>query len=157
ARARRAADAILAGLGPGDRAALAVFAGRGVLLTPLTPDRDALVEMLAALDADLVRPQGSDLASGVRAALGAFEAASSRPRIVFVLSDGEDPARARDLGIAEALRAEARVHAAAFGLEAGAPIPDRGDWLRDAQGGFVATRRQADRLARLAAATGGQL
>ena len=41
-RAVRVAADVLAGLGSGDRAALAAFAGRGVLLTPLTPDAGAL-------------------------------------------------------------------------------------------------------------------
>jgi len=156
ARAQRAASAVLAGLGPEDRAALAVFAGRGVLLTPLTPDRDALAELVASLDSDLVRPRGSDLGDGVRRALSAFEPGSERPRAILVLSDGEDPARRTDLGIAEALRAEVRVHAAAFGSEAGAPIPDHGVALRDARGAVVVTRRQAQRLERLAGATGGE-
>ncbi len=48
-RARALASSVLAKLGPDDRAALAAFAGRGVLLTPLTPDFDALDEMLASL------------------------------------------------------------------------------------------------------------
>jgi Ca-activated chloride channel family protein len=156
-RARRAAAAILARLGPEDRAALAVFAGRGVLLTPLTPDRDALVELLAGLDTELVRPRGSNLADGVRRALEAFEPGSDRPRALFVASDGEDPARRSDLGIADALRAQARVFAAALGSESGAPIPDHGVALRDARGAIVVTRRQAERLARLAVATGGEL
>ncbi len=156
ARAQRAAVTILAGLGPEDRAALAVFAGRGVLLTPLTPDRDALAELLANLDTDLVRPRGSDLGDGVRRALAAFEPASERPRAILVLSDGEDPARRTELGIADALRADVRVHAAALGSEAGAPIPDHGVVLRDARGAVVVTRRQQGRLERLAAATGGE-
>jgi Ca-activated chloride channel family protein len=157
ARARQAGAAILAGLGPEDRAALAVFAGRGVLLTPLTPDRDALAELLDGLESDLVRPRGSDLGAGVRRALEAFEPASERPRAILVLSDGEDPARRPELGIAAALRTEARVHAAALGLEAGATVPDHGVALRDARGAVVVTRRRAERLARLAEATGGEL
>ena len=156
-RARRAAQALLAGLAPGDRAALAAFAGRGVLLSPLTPDRVALAELLAGLDSELVRPRGSDLGAGVTSALGAFEAGSERPRAIFVLSDGEDPARRSDLGAAAALRAEVRVHAAAIGSDAGGPIPDHGVPLRDDAGEIVTTRRDAARLARLANATGGEL
>jgi Ca-activated chloride channel family protein len=156
-RARRAAEGTLARLHPGDRAALAAFASRGVLLTPLTPDRGALAELLAALDTDLVHPAGSSLGAGVRAALTAFEAGSARPRLVFVLSDGEDPERRSDLGAGDALRAEARVLAAAFGSEAGANVPDHGLPLRDATGAIVVSRRRTDRLERLASATGGAL
>src|SRR5262249_24089316 len=38
--ARRALEELLARLEPADRVALVAYAGRGVLLTPLTPDRD---------------------------------------------------------------------------------------------------------------------
>jgi Ca-activated chloride channel family protein len=157
ARAQRAAQGVLARLAPGDRAALAAFASRGVLLTPLTPDHGALSELLEALDTDLVHPAGSDLASGVRAALSAFERGSERPRAVFVLSDGEDPERRGDLGSADALDAGARVVAAAFGSEAGSRVPDHGVALRDAEGTVVVSQRRADRLERLAAASGGAL
>jgi Ca-activated chloride channel family protein len=155
-RARRAAEEMLARLEPQDRAALAAFAGRGVLLAPLTPDRDALAELISALDTELIRPRGSDLGDGLRAALSAFEMASERPRVVVVLSDGEDPEQGRDLGSAAALRAEARVIAAALGSDAGATIPDHGVALQ-VGGTTVITRRRAERLGRLTAATGGEL
>jgi len=155
ARARRAAQGVVARLRPGDRAGLAAFADRGVLLAPLTPDRGALDELVAALDTQLIRPAGSNLGAGVRSALTAFEAGSARPRVIVVLSDGEDPRRRGDLGAPEARRAEARVLTVAFGSEAGATLPDHGVPLRDTDGNAVVTRRRADRLQRLAAATGG--
>ena len=154
-RARQAAHDTLARLRPGDRAALAIFAGRGALLTPLTPDRNALHELISALDTHLIRPAGSSLGSGVRSAIGAFEAGSERPRLIVVLSDGEDPRRSGDLGIPDALRAEVRVLTAAFGTETGASVPDHGVPLRDADGAVVVSRRRADRLERLASASGG--
>ena len=159
ARARRAAQQVLARLEPGDRAALAAFAGRGVLLTPLTPDLDALADMLPAIDSDLMRARGSRLGDGVRAALGAFEPASLRPRVLLVLSDGEDPSPAsvRDLGAAEAARAGVRVLAAAFGTTGGAPVPDGDVSLRDGEGREVRSRADPARLERLARATGGAL
>lgn len=157
ARARRAAESLLARLDPGDRAALAAFGERGVLLTPLTPDRETLAELLSALDSDLVHPAGSNLGAGVEAALEAFEAGSERPGVVFVLSDGEDPEARRELGAAAARRAGVRVVTAALGTEAGASVPDRGAPLLDASGETVVTRRRAERLARLADATGGEL
>jgi Ca-activated chloride channel family protein len=156
ARAQRAAEELLARLAPGDRAALAAFAGRGVLLTPLTPDRAALVELLGALDSGLLEPPSSNLGEGVRAALAAFEAGSERPRVLFVLSDGEDPEQRTETGAADALRADVRVLAAALGTESGAAVPSRGAPLRDESGALVISRRRAERLARLAAASGGE-
>ena len=112
-------EELLARLEYADRAALVAFSARGVLLTPLTPDRAALLELLSALDTEMLRPASSNLGSGVRAALEAFESGAERPRVVFVLSDGEDPERRRDLGAAEASRARVRVLTAIIGQQAG--------------------------------------
>ncbi len=156
-RAVRAADELLAQLAPGDRVALAAFASRGVLLTPLSPDHEALRELLAGVDTHLISPRGSALAQGVRAALGAFEAGSERPRALLVLSDGEDSLRGRELPLAELARAEIRVFAVAFGSEAGAMLSDHGAPLVDASGRAVLTRRTLAPLERLVTATGGEL
>jgi Ca-activated chloride channel family protein len=157
ARALRAADELLARLAPGDRAAIAAFAGRGVLLTPLTPDHEALRELLGGLDTELIHPRGSALAGGVRAALTAFEAGSERPRVLLVLSDGEDSGGGRDLPLAEAGGDQVRVIAAALGSEEGAMLPDHGAVLVGASGLPVVTRRSLAALERLAEATGGEV
>jgi Ca-activated chloride channel family protein len=158
-RAVRVAGEVLAGLGPGDRAALAAFAGRGVLLTPLTPDASALREMLSGMDSELMQSPGSELGAGIREALTAFPAASQRPQVVLVLSDGEAPLGhdAADLGIPDAVRAGARVVAVGLGTEAGATVPDHGVPLLDASGRVVVSHRDTGRLAVLAEETGGAL
>jgi Ca-activated chloride channel family protein len=155
--AKRAVEELLARLEPADRGALVAYAGRGVLLTPLTPDRDVLVELLAGLDTRLLAPASSHLEQGVLAALTAFEAGSERPRVLVLLGDGEDPERRGNLGAAEASRAEVRVLAAAFGSEVGSTLDDHGVPLLDASGRPVVSRRDRERLERLTAATGGAL
>jgi len=158
-RAVRVAADVLAGIGPGDRAALAAFAGRGVLLTPLTPDAGALQDMLSGFDGELMQSRGSELGAGVREAVSAFEDGSPRPRVLLLLSDGEAPLGqdALDLGASEAVRAGVRVVAVGFGTEAGAPVPDHGLPLLDASGRVVISRRDLGRLAALAGETGGEL
>ncbi len=155
-RAREVARRVLVGLAPGDRAALAAFAGRGVLLTPLTPDKAALVEMLPALDPDLLQEGGSRIGAGLLAALEAFEAESARPRALLLLSDGEDPDREK-IPASVTARAGVRVVAVAYGTEAGAPVPDGAEWLRDAGGEPILSRRERKPLAELASATDGTL
>jgi Ca-activated chloride channel family protein len=156
-RAKRGAEELLARLAPGDRAALAAFGSRGVLLAPLTPDRGALLEFLSVLDTRLVHPAGSNLGDGMRAALSAFSGTNNRPRLVFVLSDGEDPERQSSSGAAEAARAGVRVLAAALGSDLGSDVPDHDVSLRDGAGRIVRSRRDLGRLDRLAEATGGEL
>ncbi len=153
-RARRAAGELLARLGAGDRVALAAYSGHGVLLTPLSSDLRALAELVPLLDDSLVGTEGSDLASGVQAALGAF--AAERPRVLVVLSDGEDPLRR---GVAapatEAARVATRVVTLGFGSEDGSRIPDGDAWLRDRRQREVVSQRDAEALARLAEMTDG--
>ena len=154
-RARALAADVLADLGANDRAALAAFAGRGVLLTPLTPDTDALTALLPALDETLLSEGGSRFEEGLRAAVRAFRPESSRPRVVLLLSDGEDPEQ-RDVSANELLGAAgARVVAVAFGSEAGASVPFRDAPMRDGRGRLVSSRADPARLRALALPTGG--
>lgn len=155
-RARATARSALASLGAGDRAALAVFAGHGALLTPLTPDVRALGELLPALDTGLMSDGASRLGAGVAAARGAFDEGSARPRRLLVLSDGEGTGDAEP-DAAALRRAAVQVVAVAFGSEGGATLPDAGGVLRDALGRDVVTRRETAPLARLAEATDGRL
>jgi len=158
-RARRVAAEALAALRPGDRAALAVYASHGVTLTPLTPDAAALVEMLPAVDTDLLRDRGSDLDAGLAAALRAFgdeagDLAPTRPRSILLLSDGETPGTdAPDAG--GVARAGARIVAVGLGTEQGVVLRDGDGVLRDASGRRVVSRREAEVLEALARTTGG--
>jgi Ca-activated chloride channel family protein len=154
-RARRSADAVLGRLGAGDRAALAAFAGHGVLLTPLSSDAGALRELLPHLDETLIGAGGSNADDGIAVALEALSASPpGRPRAILLLSDGEDPAgRGADAAAAAAARAGVRIVSAAFGSEAGAPLV--GAVLRETGGRTVVSRRDAAALARLSAASGG--
>ena len=156
ARARRVAAGVLQRLGEGDRAALAVFAGQGTLLTPFTSDKNALAEMLPALDPTLLSDASSSGAAGLRAALPAFASSGPRPRLLLVLSDGEVGRLPEDLG-SEVARAEARVVAVLLGTEPGAPVPDRGRDLLDSKGRVVHTRRVLADLAPLVEASNGRM
>lgn len=155
ARARRLARGVLQRLGEGDRAALAVFAGRGELITPLTADKGALMEMLPALDTKLLRDTGSVGSAGLLAALPAFDSSSLRPRLLLVVSDGEVGA-IRAPTREQLIAAEVRVVTALLGTERGTRLPDFGHYLLDAEGHEVVSRRELGRLARLVEATGGR-
>ncbi len=156
-RAREAALALLRRLGPGDRAALAVFAGHAALLTPLTSDHNALAEMLPALDTQMMSDRGSELARGVVAALDAFDPRSLRPGVIVALGDGERGHRIADADLARLRRSGVRVVAGAIGSEAGSPIALTGGVLRDPSGNVVTSRRETRGFERLAEASGGSL
>jgi len=155
ARAREAARAVLSGLAAGDRAALGVYAGAGALLTPLTHDAAALVELLPALDTEWMSDRGSRLAAGVEAALPAFEAASARPRVVLALGDGERAALVSDELLDTLANERVRVVAGVIGSAAGATLMGPAGPLRDWSGEIVVTRRETRGFERFAAASEG--
>ncbi len=156
-RARRAAVEVLERLSPSSRAALAGFAGRGVLFTPLTPDRAALIEMVPALNTSLIQPGGSDLHAGLERALEAFEEGSQRPRTLLVLSDGEVFSPLENVGQRAADRYGVRIITVALGTDDGVTLPDHGVPLRDHQGEIVVSRRHTKPLHALSRATDGRL
>ena len=156
-RARRIAADLLADLPRADRVALAGFAGRGVLFTPLTHDHDALAQMLPAIDTRLVQPAGSNLEAGLASALEAFEPDAARPRTIVLLSDGERTGEADFDAEVRSARAQVRVVSVALGTAPGATIPDSGAPLRDHAGRVVTSRRQTLHLETLARATHGAL
>ncbi len=163
-QAKHVASELIERLG-GDRVALVSFAGKAVLLCPLTLDHEAARLFLDAVDLDASPVPGTALAGAVDTAVKAFGARSageSRGRALIVISDGED----HEGGLEAAVRTlhEGGVTAFAIGVgsEAGAPIPvndatgRRGDYKRDRQGRLVTTRRDEAVLSRLAADTGGR-
>lgn len=155
ARAQRLIEETLARLGEGDRAALAVFAGQAALLTPLTPDKDALSEMLPALDTRLMADTRSLGGAGFETALPGFEGSGLRPRVILVVSDGEI-GRLRPEVVDALVEQDVRVLASFVGTEAGGRIPEQGRWMLDASGSPVVTRRDVGPLAPLLSATDGR-
>jgi len=156
ARARRAAAEVLRRLDAGDRAALAVFAGRGALLTPLTHDAAALSDMLPSLDSDLMSDTATRGDAGITAALSAFDPESLRPRALLVLSDGESRGFGRDDVAVELAGQEVRLFAGLVGTDEGSTIPTAKGALLDAFGKPVTTRRESEPLASLAKLSGGR-
>ena len=111
----------------GDRIGLVVFAGEAFLQCPLTTDRSAFRLFLDAAGPDLVATPGTDFANALLTARSALaddgEAGPPRPRVLLVVSDGEN--HEGRLGEAvDALRDEGvLLLAAGVGTEEGAPIP----------------------------------
>ena len=158
ARARLAATTLLESLRPGDRAALAVFAGHAALLTPLTADHNALVEMLPALDSAMMSDRGSQLARGVSAALDAFDPRSRRPGVIVALGDGERGHLIADAALDRLRRSTVRFVAGAIGSASGSAIDVAGGGvLRDPSGSVVTSRRDTRGFERLAEASDGSL
>lgn len=144
----------------GDRASLVVFAGEAFVAAPLTRDHTAVERALEFANPTAVSEQGSNLGEAIKRARECFDRAAQGPRALLVVSDGEQ----LQGDAIEAARAAARegihVHTAGIGSAAGARLPrqagDARNFLRNAVGREVLSRRDEQRLQRIASAGQGQ-
>lgn len=143
----------------GDRVGLMPFAGTAFMYAPITPDRDALIESVDSLDADIIPRRGSNLARALDLAVETFKKSDlSGQQALILFSDGEGlegatmeaARRARDNNVA--------VICIGVGTTAGGVIPDPespGGYVRDRDGKVVTTRLEREVLLNIAKITGG--
>jgi len=150
------------------RLGLVEFSGAARVVSPLTSDFRVIGEILPSLDGREMDVTGSDLASGIEAALELFAAqsaarlaAQSAARDLIVITDGEHRG---GLSTLEALIAAARggrvsVSALIVGTPEGAriPLPGGTEYVTDSAGGSVLTRSRTDLVAPIVRASGGTL
>ena len=155
-----AAESLLGALAPdpANRAAIVVFAGRGVIRYPLTENLEAVVDVLHRLQPGSVRPGGTDLAAGLDVALETFgqeEHAAGRSIVVF--SDGEDLADHWRSRLDRLVRAGVIVHVVLIGdAEQGHPVPSgNGNQPLSYEGVKVLSRRVDTFLEAIAQETDG--
>lgn len=140
----------------GDKVGLVAFAGSAVTLSPLTPDKNALLMYIDSLSPEAVSTQGTNFAKALRQAhqllmRGGLERDEEThvTKVVVLVSDGED--------FSDEVKAEAqnlkkdgiRVYSLLVGTEKGAPIP-----LRDSYGNLLGYKRDAKNQVVLSQAKG---
>lgn len=142
----------------GDRIGLIIFAGRAVVLCPLTLDYQAIHQFLETLSPDLIPIQGTDLSGAITLALKSFKDPKSQKALI-TFTDGEDhnPDMAK---IATTLKEQKiPLYILGFGTTEGAPIPlpkGEGGFKRDDAGNLVVTKLAEKSLSQLASETGGE-
>jgi Ca-activated chloride channel family protein len=72
------------------RFGITVFAGDGYTVCPITTDRGVLAQFVETISPDLVSSLGSNITSGIEAALSRFDDTAKSHSRVILLSDGED-------------------------------------------------------------------
>lgn len=161
-RLAAAVDAIerLVSRAGGDRLGLVMFAGEAYMLAPLTRDHVAIERALHYAAPNMISEQGSNLGEAIKRARETFDRAAQGPRVLLVVSDGEQLQGNAVDAAAAALREGIHVHAAGIGSSAGAPVPPTnnpaGGFLRNALGREVVSRRDEQLLRRIARAGGGR-
>jgi Ca-activated chloride channel family protein len=138
-----------------ERIGLVVFAGGARLISPLTRDRAAFLELLDSVDFTSVQQGGTNLDKAVSLAAEALGDSDRETRAVFLLSDGED----QDEGAAETPLG-LPVYAVGYGTALGGKIPlptEQGEeFLSDSLGEEVVTVLNSAGLRRLATQSKGR-
>lgn len=144
----------------GHRLGLVAFAGRAVVLCPLTPDADFFRMVLRGAGVGSVARGGTRIGEGIRAALAAFGDGGGS-RLILLITDGEDHESYPLDAAKEAAAAGVRIVAIGFGDEKGSEIlvsdPETGvrKVLTDRGGQVVRSRLDGELLRQLALATDG--
>ncbi len=141
---------------PGNRAGLIPFSREAFLQCPLTLDRSALVQSLAATDTRSVPSLGTSLADAIAEARAAFGQSEGK-KVLVILSDGED---LEGNGLKEARQSPGiTIITVGCATPEGAPVPESPDkgsgYTRDAGGRPVVSRLESADLMAIAAASGG--
>jgi Ca-activated chloride channel family protein len=159
AAARLAVSRLAESIG-GDRLGLVVFAGEAFVAAPLTRDPTAFARALDAAGPASVSEGGSNLGAAIQRARDCFERGARGARVLLVVSDGEQLQGEAVVAAQGSAATGLRVHTAGVGSATGARLPGRsggtGDFLRNPAGREVVSRRDEQRLERIAAAGGGR-
>ena len=134
---------------------LIAFGAAAYVISPLTDDVRTITAMVPSLSTGIVPVQGSDLSAALRESMNLMRGAGVEVGEVVLLSD-EAPG-AVDLEVARELSANGYVLSVlAVGTEEGAPIPDRGSFLKDSAGNIVVPGLNLASLRQLAETGGGR-
>lgn len=141
-----------------DRVGLLSFSGVAYLNAPLTFDTLALRTMLRYLDPNVLEDPGSSLTSALERAGRYFETNKISPRLVLLISDGED-LTGNPIETARRLSRQYNLQVCTVGVgtAGGSKVPMlRGGAAKNSFGQEVVSRLNESNLQRLATATGGR-
>lgn len=141
----------------GDRIGMIVFAGRSILICPLTLDYQAVEQFLNDLSPDLIPIQGTDLSGAFKLAMNNFKDPKSS-KALLVFTDGEDHSAELESTVSTLKEKKIPLYILGFGTTEGAPVPlpkGEGGFKRDRSGNIVISKLEEQTLADIAKKTGG--
>ena len=141
--------------GAGQEQGLVIFAGDAFIVTPLTDDRNTLLNLLPGLTTDTPPVQGSRADRGLEEAENLLQRSAVRGGRIILITDDADQ---RTIHTAARLRAAGhRIEVIAVGSPQGAPIPlNEGGFLKDNNGLIVVPVPDFQSLQATARAGGGR-
>ncbi len=135
--------------------ALVVFAGDAFTVSPLTDDADTLLNLLPALDTNVVPVQGSRADLGLKMAGTLLQQTGIQHGEVILITDGVD--EQTKASAAQLLSQTYRVNVLGVGSDTGGPIPmAKGGFFKDDAGNIVLAGLDRAALQQVAEAGGGE-
>jgi Ca-activated chloride channel family protein len=164
-RARYCALNIISAL-RGERAAVFMFASKGVSIVPLTTDYGYCQYILKHVNDATITIPGSDLNQAITTGVSLFEGSSRKTvKAIILLSDGEDISDDKSPIYEAAERAAAQgiaIYTVGIGMGQGVLIPIRDSggniegYYKDEDGSYLKTRLEQDTLKSISTITGGR-
>lgn len=136
------------------RMALVAYAGAAFTVAPLTDDKRTVLNLLRALQPDVMPVPGNDAAAGIRRSVELLQDAHVEGGEIVLVTDtaGDDAVAA-----ARAARAQGiRVDVLGVGTAEGAPVPRSSGGFAGGPGGLLMARRDDAALRAVANAGGGR-
>ena len=136
------------------RMALVAYAGAAFTVAPLTDDKNTILNLLQALEPDVMPVPGNDAASGIRQGVDLLQQAHAKSGEIVLVADTADGA-----AVAQAKAAHAkgiRVDVLGVGTREGAPVPQAGGGFASGTGGTLMARRDDAALRAVAGAGDGR-
>lgn len=164
-RARYSALNIISAL-RGERAAVFMFASKGVSIVPLTTDYGYCQYILKHVNDATITIPGSDLNQAITTGVSLFEGSSRKTvKAIILISDGEDISDDKSPIYEAAERAAAQgiaIYTVGIGMGQGVLIPIRDSggniegYYKDEDGSYLKTRLEQDTLKSISTITGGR-
>jgi Ca-activated chloride channel family protein len=164
-RARYCALNIISAL-RGERAAVFMFASKGVSIVPLTTDYGYCQYILKHVNDTTITIPGSDLNQAITTGVSLFEGSSRKTvKAIILISDGEDISDDKSPIYEAAERAAAQgiaIYTVGIGMGQGVLIPIRDSggniegYYKDEDGSYLKTRLEQDTLKSISTITGGR-
>ncbi|PWM29683.1 MAG: hypothetical protein DBX55_06390 [Verrucomicrobia bacterium] len=143
----------------GDKIGIVAFSGQAFLQCPLTLDYDAFRLSLDALDTDIIKRGGTNIAAAIAESEVAFADTSNKKTIVLI-SDGEELEASALAKAEECAKRGVTIYTLGVGGVKGRQIPIRDargklTYVKDEFGNAVTSKLNEEVLEKIAKATGG--
>lgn len=136
------------------RTALVAYAGAAFTVAPLTNDKRTVLNLLRALQPDVMPVPGNDAAAGIRQSIELLKNAHVKSGEIVLVTDTAGDAAA---AAARAAHAQGiRVDVLGIGTSVGAPVPRSGGGFANGPNGLLMARRDDTTLRAIATAGGGR-